>query len=154
MLRPLTLILLAVLIPTAIKAQNAPRHSSLANQKMCAEQARKFYKEDTDFSTPGEDHVLKNEFTSHFDDASNVCYVRIDYNTIKNKQVTISSYVFDAFEGRGLASYIWFSEEGKKAWQVKPVECQVGPIRSETKYCTSSSEFETLVEQYFGLGSL
>lgn len=153
MLRYLTLILTAVLVPTAMKAQNAPRHSSLADQKMCAEQARRFYKEGTDYSSPG-DHVLKNEFTSHFDATSNVCYVRIDYNTIKDKQITASSYVFDAFEGRGFASYIWFSEENKKAWQVKPVDCQVGPIKGETMYCTSSGEFEKLVERYFGLGNL
>jgi hypothetical protein len=106
---------------------------------MCAEQAKKFYTEDTDYSEPGE-HDLKNEFTSHFDASSNVCYVRIDYNIIKDKTITLRSFVFDAFEGRGLASYLWFSEENKKAGQIKPLDCQVRPIKGETMYCSSSGE--------------
>lgn len=127
-------------------------HSSLSDQKMCAAQAKKFFME-TDYSNDSK-HPLKNEFTSHYDAPKKVCYVRINYTTQTpgKAEISVGQYVFDAFEGRGLASYIWISQKDKKFWEVKPVECWVKPVGGTKANCASSEEFEGEVERNFGLG--
>ncbi len=119
---------------------------------MCADQAKKFFN-DTDFADNSK-HPLKNEFTSHYDASKKSCYVRIDYTTrtVGTKEVTVSSYVFDAFEGRNVASYTWISETGKKYWDVKPIECSIKPTGEPKTYCTTTEEFEAVVDKLFGLG--
>jgi hypothetical protein len=134
------------------QAAGQQAHAPLSDQKMCADQAKKFFKE-TDFSDDSK-HPLKNEFTSHYDASKKICYVRIDYSTRTTgmKEVTVSSYVFDAFEGRNVAAYTWISETGKKYWEVKPVECSIKPAGEPKKYCTTTEEFEAEVDKLFGLG--
>ena len=133
-----------------VMAQQA--HSSLSDQKICAVQAKKFFSE-TAYSDDSK-KPLKNEFTSHYDAGAKVCYVRIDYNAFdgKTKTVSNSSYVFDAFEGRTLAEYMWFSDPVKKYWEVKPFICNVKPINGSKALCTTTEEFENLVDRLFGLG--
>ena len=144
----------AAIFPQGSCAQSEPfqKHASLQEQKICAEQAKKFFN-DTDYSDDSK-KPLKNEFTSHYDAVAKVCYVRIDYNTFDKdtKAVSNSSYVFDAFEGRNLASYIWFSDSKKKYWEVKPFLCEVKPINHPKKTCSTTEEFELLVDRLFGLG--
>jgi hypothetical protein len=147
-------IILSVLLLSFAVSQTAGQqaHSSLSDQKMCADQAKKFFN-DTDFADNSK-HPLKNEFTSHYDASKKVCYVRIDYSTRTPdmKEVMVSSYVWDAFEGRNVASYNWISQTGKKYWEVKPIECSVKPAGGEKIYCKTTQEFEDAVEKYFGLG--
>jgi hypothetical protein len=137
---------------TVSQAAGQQAHSSLSDQKMCAAQAKKFFME-TDFSNDSK-HPLKNEFTSHYDAPKKICYVRINYTirTPETTEIAVSNYVFDAFEGRGLASYIWISEKGKKFWEVKPMECWVKPVGGSKANCASSEGFEAAVEKHFGLG--
>lgn len=134
------------------QAAGQQAHAPLSDQKMCADQAKKFFKE-TDFSDDSK-HPLKNEFTSHYDAPKKACYVRIDYTSRMEAttEVVVSSYVFDAFEGRTLASYNWVSQTGKKYWEVKPIECSLKPIGEPKKYCTTTEEFEAEVDKLFGLG--
>jgi hypothetical protein len=143
-------LLVILSLGSALDARAQQAHASLSDQKMCAAQAKKFFDE-TDYSDNSK-HPLKNEFTSHYDPAAKVCYVRIDYNTRDGKTINVSSYVFDAFEGRELAEYIWFSQPDKKYWDVKPTMCHVKPINQEKTYCTTTEEFESLVDRLFGLG--
>jgi hypothetical protein len=147
-------IILSILLLSFIVSQAAGQqaHASLSEQKMCADQAKKFFK-DTDFADDSK-HPLKNEFTSHYDASRKICYVRIDYSmkTGGKSEVSISSYVFDAFEGRNVAAYTWISETGKKYWEVKPVECSIKPVGEPKRYCTTTEEFEAEVDKLFGLG--
>lgn len=147
----LSLVLMSFsLLPPVSTAQQT--HASLSEQKTCADQAKKFFNE-TDYSDNSK-HPVKNEFTSHYDATSKVCYVRIDYNHLDSgtKVLSVGSYVFDAFEGRNFASYIWFSDPKKKYWEVKPMECWVKPIKGSKTECKSTEEFEELVDRFFGLG--
>jgi hypothetical protein len=141
---------IAVLMLVVVSvAQAQQKHATLSEQKACGDQAKKFFNE---FEAPK--HATKYEFTSHYDSANKVCYIRIDTAAaaLKNGEVSISSLVADAFEGRELAYYLWFSEAGKKYWEVKPTMCHVKPINGEKITCESTEEFESLVDKHFGLG--
>jgi hypothetical protein len=144
------IVVLMLLVVSVTEAQAQQKHAALSEQKMCADQAKKFYN-GTSYSDNNK-KAVKNEFTSHYDAPEKVCYVRINYNLLNGQQLSVGSYIFDAFEGRNLASYIWISEPKKKYWEVKPVLCWVKPIGDKKADCESSAEFETLVDKHFGLG--
>jgi len=91
----LTAFILSLLIVGAAQAQE-PRLATLAQQKMCGEQARKF------FLDPCDGHKDWSEYTSHYDAKLNVCYVMIRVDSYLNKQHSpefhsIAFMVFDAF---------------------------------------------------------
>jgi hypothetical protein len=56
--------------------------------------------------------------------------------------------VFDAFEGKEYATYIWHIEKNKKYWEVPPFECKVTSISGGETECHSQAEFDELVKQY------
>jgi hypothetical protein len=131
----------------------SPESASLAQQKMCAEQAKKMFEEDEESARQLGD---KNEFrladhTSHFDPQKNVCYVRIQTTTTSKTGPAESIAVSDAFERRLFALYVWTNTQGKKYWEVKPYRCEVHPPKQETIKCQSSEEFNALVEKWFGV---
>jgi hypothetical protein len=148
----LAFLFLSIMLIVAPGENGQQVHSSLSDQKVCADQAKKFFKE-TDYSDDSK-HPLKNEFTSHYDASKKVCYVRIDYTirTPGTKGITTSSYAWDAFEGRNLATYVWASQEGKKYWEVKPIECWTKLIGGTKASCSTTEDFEVAVEKSFGLG--
>ena len=125
---------------------------NLVQQKMCAEQAKKTF-DDTQQQTRqlGGDQPL-SDYTSHFDPQSNICYVRIIAMTAsKGGGVTNSDIVYDAFERRVFASYLWMNYSGKKYWEVAPSECEVHPPHQPPMSCRSSEEFNGLVEKWLGV---
>jgi hypothetical protein len=98
----------------------SPRSATMAEQKMCDEQARKKFYEDyrgTAFAN----------YTSHFDSRVSVCYVFVHHATVANDMPSVSKVVYDAFEGRVYASYMWINSKGLKYWEVAPIECAVKP---------------------------
>lgn len=132
--------------PVESKAGGA--HPTLIQQKLCAEQAKKAFDEyEEGGHKPGE----MSDYTSHLDVNKNVCYVRVSTTTATKQSVTNSVSVFDAFERRVFANYIWVNNSGKKYWEVKPLECDVHPQQQAIIYCQSSDEFDELVEKWFGV---
>ncbi len=146
-MRRIAAVAIALVLSAGVSAQT--KHAPLSEQRMCAAQAKKFYNE-SDF--PNAKHATKNEFTSHYDAANLICYVRINLTTVENGTVTVASYIFDAFENRAFAAYTWLSVKGKKFWEVKPMECNVKPINGKKIVCESTEEFEDMVDKFFGLG--
>jgi hypothetical protein len=128
-----------------------PEPASLAQQKMCDEQAGKKVKENqSDFIDKKNPPITS--FTSHYDPAVNVCYVRVDsLSADKNGSSSVSSIVYDAFGGRGYANYIWINSKGKKFWEVAPTECDIDIPGKPEQRCKSDTEFDELTEQYFGV---
>src|ERR1035438_6326439 len=95
-----------------------PIAATLAQQKMCEEQAAKRYLEDKnrdDFGLNKKNPPIES-YTSHFDPSVNVCYVRINSTTGNPSGGT--DVVYDAFGGRVFATYIWINIEGKKYYEV------------------------------------
>ena len=122
-----------------------PRAATLAQQKMCADQAKRSFAEDK--LSP------RAFYTSHYDPKANVCYIMTS-DTTPNHDGTISTsrVVYDAFEGRGYANYLWISDKAKKFWEVAPVTCSVKPRGQDEITCKSSDEFDRLVDKHFGIG--
>jgi hypothetical protein len=139
---------------STLEDQTQPRLATLEQQRMCSEQAEKEFKRNEQdakkFRTIGTSDF--SDYTSHYDAVANVCYVRINTTSASKKVASNIETVFDAFEGRGYASYIWVNAENKKYWEVAPKTCVVYPRGQPEITCKSSEEFKALVDKYFGIG--
>ena len=136
-----------------MSAESTPNvaRPTLTQQQLCAEQAKKAFDEDQQQARQlGGDKPI-SDYTSHFDPQKNVCYVRISAATVSKRGVTNSVVIYDAFERRTFANFLWVNNSGKKYWEVKPLECEVHPQQQPTAYCNSSDEFNELVEKWFGV---
>jgi hypothetical protein len=157
----LALFLLALLVSCRSKPQTQAAaaeptpdatRATLAQQKLCAEQAKKAFDENEQEARQLEqDFQPISDYTSHFDPQKNVCYVRITSTTATKTGVMNSDVVYDAFERRMFANYLWTNYSGKKYWEVKPSQCEVHPQQQSTVNCQSSEEFDNLVEKWFGV---
>src|ERR1039458_7448224 len=76
-----------------------PVTASLAQQKMCDEQAAKKFRENTTGSK------TVNSYTSRYDPSVNVCYIRV--HSIGGNPPMVTDVVYDAFGGRVYANYMW-----------------------------------------------
>lgn len=138
---------------TSISAQGR-RQATLAEQKMCADQAKRFFTDEIRTQIQIRATVMvPPDYIDHYDAKANACYVAIlRFDSIDGgKTMTTSVGVFDAFENTSYATYVWTSDKVKKYWQVKPTMCTVSPPGLSTVTCTSDGEFDELVEKYFGL---
>ena len=134
-----------------------PRQATLAQQKMCADQAKRFFADDSETASFGATKkttvMVPPSYIDHYDAKANVCYVAIVRgDSIDGGQtITFSTSVFDAFERTSYATYIWTSDKEKKFWQVKPTMCEVEPRGQDKITCKSEDEFNQLVQKYLGL---
>jgi hypothetical protein len=108
---------------------------------MCADQARKTFNED---NPTRPEHAIDFEYTSHYDASANVCYIMTHTVIVKDKGFSISSAVYDAFEGRGYASFIKIEKD--------VMECYISRPGHDKENCESLDDFERLVDNYFGVG--
>lgn len=122
-----------------------PNNATLSQQKMCDEQAAKRFNEYIDQKARDFD-----SYTSHYDPSVNVCYVRVN-QTLVEKIPGNSSTITDAFEGRVYATYLWSNPKGKKYWEVAPTMCEIYLPAKDVITCSSSNEFDSLTEKYFGV---
>jgi hypothetical protein len=125
------------------------RSATLAQQKMCDEQAHKKFLEDN--GNEDANHTT-TEYTSHFDSRANVCYMMVHRASVEKDVPVVSDVVYDAFEGRVYGNLTWINSQGKKFWEVAPVECNVKPRGHAAITCKSFEEFERLVDKHFGIG--
>jgi hypothetical protein len=136
---------------TEAKPLFTPEAASLAQQKICDEQAAKRFHE----SENSDDFHLKkknppiSDYTSHYDPAVNVCYIRI--HSIYANPLMVSDVVYDAFGGRVYANYMWINPKNKMAWEVSPSECVINIPGKPDESCKTDSEFDELTEKYFGV---
>jgi hypothetical protein len=144
------LVLVFMLSASLAVGQAKPRQATLTQQKICAEEARKAFKE---YYVPDKSGI-NYDFTSHYDPVANVCYIMVHGSGVDKATgvLMVSDVVFDAIEGRTYASYSWINSEKKKFWEVAPTDCSVKPRGGDPITCKSSDEFEQLVDKYFGIG--
>jgi hypothetical protein len=121
-----------------------PVVASMAQQKMCDEQAAKKFHE-TKVSGTG---LLNDGYTSHYDPKVNVCYARLYFLAARKAGDTRAEMVLDAFEGREYATYVG---PDSKNGIVKSQQCQIFIPGKHTQDCQSIDEFDGLVEKYFGV---
>lgn len=121
-----------------------PVAATLAQQKMCDEQAGKQFSEDR----PKSKSYISG-YTSHYDPAVNVCYIRLS-STGGNPPAVVDT-VLDAFGGRTYAQYMWINSQNKKYSEVSPFMCEIDIPGKPKEACKSSDEFDELTEKYFGV---
>jgi hypothetical protein len=139
---------LGIVLGASLAVGQTKPHAPLTQQKMCADQARKASNEYYD-SKAGN---VGYSYTSHYDAEEKICYVMTHYAGVKDGKPYVSDDVFDAFEERTYASYVWINFMNKKFWEVAPTVCSVKPRGQDEITCKSSEEFERLVDKYFGIG--
>jgi hypothetical protein len=134
-------------------ARTQETRSTLAQQKMCAEQADKFFH---DLVSPGAPRKpidsLVASYVDHYDMKAKARYVAITRNQPSGKDFIYSTTVFDAFEGTGYATYIQTSDRVIAGSPVKPpLWCSIEPRGQQRVTCKSAEDFDRLVEKYFGV---
>ena len=138
--------------PTQARA-GADLRASLTDQKLCAEQAKKYFTEFTAGS-----HYFMSSYVSHFDPAINVCYVRIDltrtsgsgdkFDPLSPGAAEHSTYVFDAFENRSFAAFV--SRSDRKSL-IEILRCDIEPLNEQERSCNSRAEFYQQIEDKFAV---
>lgn len=140
-----TLKLVVLLFVTTCCYGQEPRQATLAQQKLCAEQARKF------FFDPEFNHDTWTEYSSHYDAKVNVCYVMVRLDIFLDKEHSekfhsVAFTVFDAFEGVERASI-----QKDTTTTGKPFACHVKLPGKESIFCKTSDEWDALVLKHFGI---
>ena len=125
-----------LLMCPSVLAQN------LAQQKMCAEQARKF------FTDPEFEHKDWTEYVSHYDPKAERCYilVRSDFH-LSPTQWNVAFEIFDAFEGNLRAEL----HKDILGTHKEPYACSVKPRGQKKIFCKTDEEFDALIEKHFGM---
>ena len=136
-MKVLFVILGMILLPAAAQAQQPkpsqqPRQATLQQQKMCADQAKKAFKERSEELGP-------QFYSSHYDPTANICYV---LHTKKESGYYLVISVYDAFEGRSYGEFYQYHDEAPTCY-VKP--------RKDKISCKTEDEFRSLVEKHFGV---
>ena len=138
--------------PKPVEAQPlfSPVAATLAQQKMCDEQAgKKFRENDSSDNSVPKDKNNTSSYTSHYDPTVNVCYVRV--HSMGWKPASVADVVYDAFGGRVYANYIWVNSRNKRYWEVPPSMCEIHIPGKAEETCKSDKEFDELTEKYFGV---
>jgi hypothetical protein len=107
---------------------------------MCDEQAAKKYNESG--------HGGLDNYTSHYDPAVNVCYVRV-HSIAEKPVIVISNVVYDAFGGRLYANYSFVGTLNNE--QPGTLTCEIHIPNKPVEKCKSADDFDALAEKYFGV---
>jgi hypothetical protein len=112
---------------------------TLEQQRICAEQADKYFKRDYDSSSV---------YFDHYDTNKNKCFIQV--NTIDNSMMAtnhtmfVQKEIFDAFEG---TTYGTYSDGYDYQTQVRTVsECHAVTSDDKPKNCASEKEWDALTD--------
>jgi hypothetical protein len=121
-------------------------------QAMCAAQAKKAFQEytaeDKVESAKWGSQTTSLDYQSHYNTKIKKCLILTDKESfLLNKNVT-SINLWDAFERRNYASWLWQPHETKKYWEQPPMWCELAPSYKDKKNCTTREEFDAFVAEY------
>lgn len=130
------------------RVQHSARPASLAEQKLCSEQAEKVFKKWASRDS------LASSFQSRYDPSQSICYVEMDEGEPLPRG--LSFVIVDAFGNTTYGNYedSWRKSEDSGPNEEKPLVCWVKPPGpgSESKIlCGSVHEFNDLVVKFFDI---
>jgi hypothetical protein len=146
--RALAIILIAIASGSIARAQ------SLDQQERCAQQAKGAYAEtEAEFEAYNRAQTQKTvrvsgDYQSHYNVKLGKCLMLVETRNMIGSQFTTLAYVRDPNERRQYATYVWISREGKKYWEVPPVDCELTPSLHEKRFCKTREEFDEFVAPY------
>ena len=121
---------------------------ALDNQELCAVQARRTFQQYEKDSNTGPladfGQTISSDSQSHFNTKLKKCFILIEAKSSGGNSATL----FDAYERRAYANYLWIAREDKKYWEVPPTTCEMMPTRVAKKICESREEFDLFVKSY------
>lgn len=129
---------------TVAQTSTQTKHqATLAQQKMCREQAHKSAAEY--YPTDPADTKTTILLYSHYDPETNVCYLLTRQTRIRHDhKISVDETVDDAFEGQSYGLYEDYGEG-------RTDQCLVIPLGHEKISCASQDEFHKLVLKYFAV---
>src|SRR5437762_3175471 len=133
-------------LTTVVEEKRSERRTAsleyLEFQSKCAEQARR------EFNAAGYKPNNMASYLNHYNLKLNKCFMQVEsYDSSRPKAVIFTNRtVSDAFEGKVYGTYIWRTVEGKKYWEVPPLQCQVVLPSGEEQRCKSDDEFKDLIK--------
>jgi hypothetical protein len=133
-----TFLAVLMFLTASLAVGQQPRQATLAQQKMCADQAKKVFAAQDDYT----------EYTSHYEAKTNVCYLWEARMTYDKTTLFYNDTVIDAFEGRQYAGFTQLRVNGGK--HEDPTQCWVN-VNGQLTTCYDFAKFSELVEKYFGV---
>lgn len=129
----------------ASKLRDKTDRENLEFQQKCALQAEKiFHQLGWKLNDPGGTFA---SYQSHYHQKLGKCFMTVNSTTTGPRGPT-SRYLFDAYEQRGYAEYMWISDAVKKYWEVPPVICKLTPSSVDESLCKSEEEYKAFVARY------
>lgn len=113
----------------------------------CHKQALAAFKE----SGPDNKNGNMSQFGNHYNRELGKCFILTEQEGTTGGTPYTNKILSDANEGRAYGVYMWMNPERKKFWEVPPSMCRLTLPSGEDVDCKSSDEFDSLVEDSFGL---
>jgi hypothetical protein len=121
-------------------------------QAMCAAQAKKTFQEyaaeDKVESAKFGMQTLSIDYQSHYNTKIKKCLILTEKTYPSGKQTGTAVNLWDAFERRSYATWLWVSHESKKYWEQPPISCELVRNYQDKKYCKTREEFDAFVAEY------
>ncbi len=117
-------------------------------QEKCANQAQR------DFQSSGYKQASATQagetvdFSNHYNSELKKCLILVEGVNFKQGDFWTHKTLSDANERKIYGSYLWSFVKGKE--DNPPLECSVVMPSREVRKCTSSEEFDSLIESYMG----
>jgi hypothetical protein len=92
--------------------------------------------------------TMSIDHQSHYNTKIKKCLMLLEKQYSSGNRLLTSIFLFDAFERRQYATWMWGSQEGKKYWEVLPMACELAASYQQKKFCTTREEFDSFVAGY------
>jgi hypothetical protein len=138
--------IITIAIGASVSAQ------SLQEQALCSAQAKTTFQEDAAKDQAESNklgmHIISFDYQSHYNTKIKRCLILTTQMYDWGGEISTSKNLYDAFERRDYAGYLWTSKKDKKYWEVPPVSCELTLSYGQTKSCKSEAEFNGFVAEY------
>ena len=135
----LTTMLVGLVGCKSVPKSDAPQTASMADQRMCAEQAAKFIENNEASGSAA--------YTNHYDLTSKTCYIEVNHSNFQNEVFSQTKTIYDAFEKREYGD-LFFTKSQDHGLNM--AACHIRPRGQSEIVCKSEQEFDTLALKYFG----
>jgi hypothetical protein len=135
--------------PKEIQSEKTHAKATLAEQKMCSEQADQIIHNRI---ISGNDQGLYTyDGVSHYDASTGICYMEISRHRRDQYAEETIRDIQDAFGGGGVGYFGQIIAATYRDFPHKPFSCKIYPPGQPEIKCTSEEEFNDLALKYFGI---
>ena len=135
-----------------IVCSTSAHSQALDLQAMCAAQAKKAFQEyaaeDKAENAKLGMSTLSVDYQSHYNTKIKKCLIFTEKTYPSGKQTGMAANLWDAFERRNYANWLWVSHETKKYWEQPPISCELTRSYNDKKFCKTREEFDAFVAEY------